>query len=297
MSLVECYEQSSHAPRIQIFATDLNEALLAKARAGLYAKSLVHDVSPERLRRFFAEEEGGYRIHKFLREMVVFARQNVFSDPPFSRMDLVSCRNLLIYLDPALQKKVVPMFHYALKPAGFLLLGPSESIGAFTELFEPVDKKQKLYSKKPSPALHLGFVPRKPAPGRGTPREKPDAVPEGLAAGLNPQREADRVALDRCAPPGVLINEDLQVLQFRGATGPFLKPPTGKASFDLLKMARAGLVLPLRAALQRAKKEDKAVRREGVRIEQNGSTRAVNIEVIPLKNVKPRAYLVLFEPA
>lgn len=157
MAFVESAEKAPRMRRLQVFATDLNDALLDKARHGLYAKSLAQDISPERLRRFFAEEEGGYRINKSLREMVVFARQNLISDPPFSRMDLISCRNLLIYLEPSLQKKAMPTFHYALKPGGFLLLGASESIGGFTELFEPVDKKHKIYSKKvaPTPAFHL----------------------------------------------------------------------------------------------------------------------------------------------
>ena len=148
MAFVESAERAARARKLQVFATDLNEALLDKARHGLYAKSLAQDVSPERLRRFFVEEEGGYRVIKPLREMVVFARQNLISDPPFSRMDLISCRNLLIYLEPSLQKKALPTFHYALKPEGFLFLGASESIGSFTDLFEPVDKKHKIYSKK-----------------------------------------------------------------------------------------------------------------------------------------------------
>ena len=157
MAFVEAAENAPRMPKLQVFATDLNDALLDKARHGLYAKGLVDDVSPERLRRFFVEEEGGYRVVKSLREMVVFARQNLISDPPFSRMDLISCRNLLIYLEPSLQKKALRTFHYALKPEGCLFLGASESIGGFTDLFEPVDKKHKIYSRKAAttPALHL----------------------------------------------------------------------------------------------------------------------------------------------
>src|SRR5260221_6357698 len=157
MAFVEAAKKAPRTAKLQVFATDLNEPLLDKARHGLYAKSLAQDVSPERLRRFFVEEEGGYRISKALREMVVFARQNLIADPPFSRMDLISCRNLLIYLEPSLQQKALPTFHYALKPEGFLFLGASESIGSFTDLFEPADKKYKIYSKKaaPTPAFHL----------------------------------------------------------------------------------------------------------------------------------------------
>ena len=139
MIFAEASAKTARAPKLQIFATDLNDALLEKARHGLFAKTLVQDVSPERLRRFFTAEEGGWRVNKALREQVVFARQNVMSDPPFSRMDLITCRNVLIYLEPELQKRIMPAFHYALKPGGFLFLGASESIGAFTELFAPAD--------------------------------------------------------------------------------------------------------------------------------------------------------------
>ncbi len=289
--------------KLQVFATDLNDALLDKARHGLYAKSLTQDVSPERLRRFFVEEEGGYRISKALREMVVFARQNLIADPPFSRMDLISCRNLLIYLEPSLQQKALPVFHYALKPEGFLFLGASESIGSFTDLFEPVDKKHRVYCKKtaPTPAFHLPVKKERneqPLPGRRPPLlmgKGQGEPPEGLRVEINAQREADRVTVNQFAPPGVLINAELQILQFRGPTSAYLEPPTGKASFDVLKMAREGLMLPLRGAINKAKKENKTARKENVRVNQNGKSRTVNVEVIPLKNLRERCFLILFE--
>ncbi len=303
MAFVEAAENAPDMRKLQVFATDLNDALLDKARHGLYTKSLADDVSPERLRRFFVEEEGGYRVVKSLREMVVFARQNLIADPPFSRMDLVSCRNLLIYLEPSLQKKALPTFHYALKPGGFLFLGASESIGGFTDLFEPVDKKHKVYSKKVAPMtpLHLPLKRARgehPSPGQGPLAPLPmrqGEAPVGFRAELNAQREADRVTVGRFAPPGVLIDAELQILQFRGPTGAYLEPPPGKPSFDVLKMAREGLMLPLRAAITQAKKENKAARRENARIEQNGKTRTVNLEVIPLKNLRERCFLILFE--
>lgn len=171
MAFVEAAENAPRLPKLQVFATDLNDVLLDKARHGLYTKSLAQEVSPERLRRFFVKEEGGYRVVKSLREMVVFARQNLMADPPFSRMDLISCRNLLIYLEPSSQKKALPTFHYALKPAGVLFLGASESIGGFSHLFEPVDKKHKIYSRKVAitPALRLPDKTERgehPAPGQ-----------------------------------------------------------------------------------------------------------------------------------
>ncbi len=306
ISFVEAAEKAPRMRNLQVFATDLNDTLLDKARHGLYAKTLADDISPQRLRRFFVEEEGGYRVSKMLREMVVFARQNLISDPPFSRMDLISCRNLLIYLEPSLQKKALPTFHYALKPDGFLLLGASESVGGFTDLFEPVDKKHKIYSKKPAvtPALHLPLrkehsahaVPaqRSPVP---MPPEAPEPLRGELRGELSVQREADRIIVNQFAPPGVLINDQLQVLQFRGPTGAYLQPPAGKASFDVLKMAREGLMLPLRAAINQAKKENKTARRKDVRVRRNGSTRLVNLEVIPLKNLRERCFLILFKEA
>lgn len=302
MSYVEASDKAPHGRDIQVFATDLNDALLDKARAGLYARSLAQDISPERLRRFFVDEQGGYRVAKSLREKVVFARQNLISDPPFSRMDLISCRNLLIYLEPTLQKKALQTFHYALRPHGFLFLGGSESVGTFTNLFEAVDKKHKIYARKTASAqgFHLPLGAARGDAGRH-PAAHPPLPPERAAApargDLDSQREADRISLGRFAPPGVLIDSGLQVQQFRGATGGYLEPPKGKASFDVLKMAREGLMLPLRAAINKARKEKRPVRKENVRVSRNGSARSVSVEVIPLRNVKERFFLILFEEA
>jgi two-component system CheB/CheR fusion protein len=296
MAISEYASRASRAPALQIFATDLNQTLLDKARAGLYTKSLVQDVSPERLRRFFIEEDGGYRICKPLREIVVFARQNLLSDPPFSRIDLISCRNLLIYLEPGLQKHIMLTFHYALKLKGFLFLGASESIGPSTELFEPVDKKHKIYFKKPhsTPVLSLQFAPKHPASKKAIPTPKPSAEQEGWPIETSAQREADRVALVRYSPASVLVNADWQVLQFRGDTSPYLKPPTGRASFNILKMARQGLMLPLRTALNTAKHENRMVRRE-VRFDQGGQPHTAYFEIVPLKNLKEQYYLIFFQ--
>jgi two-component system, chemotaxis family, CheB/CheR fusion protein len=305
IAFVEAAEKAPRMRALQIFATDLNDALLEKARHGLYAKSLVEDVTPERLRRFFVEEQGGYRVSKALREMVVFAHQNLVADPPFSRMDLISCRNLLIYLEPSLQKKAMPRFHYALKPGGFLLLGASESVGGFTELFEPVDKKHKIYFKKSArtPAFHLPLrkaqdeTPPGPRPPLPMPEPGRLDLPGAMQGELSAQREADRITVNKFAPPAVLVNADLQVLQFRGPTGPFLEPPSGKATFDVLKMARKGLMLPLRSAINQAKKENKTIRKQNVRVDVNGHTRWVHFEVIPLKNTPERCLLIMFEQA
>jgi len=303
IAFAEASEKEPRMRRLQIFATDLNEVALEKARQGLYAKSIVEDVTPERLRRYFVEEDGGYRISKALRDTVVFARQNLIADPPFSRMDLVSCRNLLIYLEPSLQKKALPTFHYALRPEGFLLLGASESISGFSDLFEPLDKKQKIYTKKLAPTPGF-YIPVKKDRTEGTseapstrPTQKPAELPmqEGLHGELSAQREADRITVSQFGPPGVLVNSELAILQFRGATGAFLEPPIGKASFDVLKMAREGLMLPLRSALNQAKQDNQTVVKEHVVVQRSGEFLTVNIHVIPLKNLRQRCFLILFE--
>ncbi len=304
IAFTEAAEKAPRACKLQLFATDLNEANLNKARHGLYAKSLSEDVSPARLKRFFVEESGGYRVIKSLREAVVFARQNIISDPPFSRMDLISCRNLMIYFEPSLQKKIIPTFHYALKPDGFLFLGASESVGGFTDLFQSVDKRQKIFSKRAAPiqAFQLPVTKQKDArtspvvlPPASPPLKNSGGAPDAFRSELNAEREADRVTINQFAPPAVLINAELQILQFRGPTGAYLEPPTGKASFDLLKMARAGLMLPLKDTIDRAIKENATARQKSVPVLIDGRTQLVNLEVVPLKNVKELCFLVLFE--
>jgi two-component system, chemotaxis family, CheB/CheR fusion protein len=305
MAYLECMDQAPQARRLQIFATDLSESVLERARQGFYTKALMHGVSAERLRRFFVEENGGHRVNKRLREMVVFARHNLIVDPPFSRMDLISCRNLLIYLEAALQQKAVPTFHYALNPGGHLFLGASESIGSFTRLFDAVDKKHKIYARRSAQTPADLLPARRERGATGVPvRSHPltarlasSLPPAGLQPELSAQREADRIAVGQFAPPAVLINDELQILQFRGATGAYLEPPTGKASFDLLKMAREGLRLPLRALINKARKEGKAVRKQNIRLPRAGGSLQLHVEVIPLKNLRERCFLINFEDA
>jgi two-component system, chemotaxis family, CheB/CheR fusion protein len=281
---------------VQVFATDLNEECIDKARAGVYSQNIAHDVSPERLQRFFAEVDGSYRISKPIRDMCVFARHNVLTDPPFSQIDLISCRNLLIYLEPALQQKLVPRLHYALKPAGFLLLGNSETIGSYRALFEAEDVKHKIYVRKPGThpvtlGQAAGLYQGRGALGHGPGRLQP------AGAGTDVQTEADRILLARYAPPGVLVNAGLEILRFRGDTGPYLAPAPGKASLNLLRMAREGLLVTLRAAINRARKDSVPVREEGVRVKSDGGTWEVNLEVVPVKgsSAGEGGFLVLFE--
>ncbi|MGH9850237.1 MAG: chemotaxis protein CheB [Blastocatellia bacterium] len=292
-------DRAEHIP-IQVFATDLNDAAIERARTGIYPPSLTNDVSPERLRRFFVKNDGGYQVSKPIRDMCVFARQNVVTDPPFSRIDLVSCRNLLIYLEPVLQKKVIPALHYALKPSGSLLLGASETVGSFTDLFKLEDRKHKLYSKKPGLSrMQFIYTPGAHSMEKVEADRKTVRAGEVVAIEFDAQREAERILLQKYAPASVLVDADGEILQFRGSTSPYLEAPSGKATHSLLKMAREGLLAPLRAALHQAKKNDRPVRKEGLRVKFNGHTRDFNLEIIPIKSLttNERNFLALFEPA
>jgi two-component system CheB/CheR fusion protein len=297
MAFMEYAAQSASQVALQVFGTDINETVLDKARAGLYPRGELAGVSQERLRRFFVEEEAGWRICKPIREVCVFAKHDLLVDPPFSRMDLLSCRNLMIYLQPALQKRLLPIFHYALRPSGFLLLGNSETIGEFTSLFAPEDKTHKLYAKRPGasrPEFKMGVNPgleQKPSA-----RQKRPALTAELTGEMEAQKEADRIILAKYAPAGVLVNEGLEVLQFRGHTGLYLEPAQGRASHNLAKMLREGLFLPVRSAIQQARKTGETVRSEDIDFAYDSQSRHATIEVVPLKSLKERWFLVLFEP-
>ncbi|MGH9328183.1 MAG: chemotaxis protein CheB [Terriglobia bacterium] len=295
MALLEFLGAGAAGPEVQIFGTDISEMALGKARAGVYPENVTTDVSTERLRRFFVKTTHGYQILKSIREMCVFARQDVAKDPPFSHLDLISCRNLLIYLATALQKKVIPIFHYALNPTGFLLLGTSETLGAFADHFSLMDKKYKIYAKKPTtfrPTAVFASSPSDPQTERVTRKAF-----QYLAGSFDVQKEADRILLSRFAPAGVLINSDQMILQFRGRTGAYLEPTPGEASLSLPKMVREGLLVDLRGAFQKAKRDDVSVRKEGVPIKSDVGVREVNLEVLPIRGPSPaeRYYLVLFE--
>ncbi len=286
-------DKTSSVP-VQVFATDVSDRAIEKARAGLYPENISADVSVERLRRFFTKVEPGYQVNKTVRDVCVFARQDVTRDPPFSRMDIISCRNLLIYLQPILQKKIVPAFHYALKPTGFLVLGTSETVGPFGDLFSLVDKKYKIYAKKPAAirapldfaSLEQTAASTKAIKGLGK---------EGRAS-FDLQREVDRILLNQYAPAGVVVDEDLNILHFRGHTGPYLEPAPGQATLNLLRMVREGLGFDLRLLSQRVKREGTAVHSEGLQIKLDGQFKQVTIEVVPIRGPSSgeRYLLVLF---
>jgi two-component system, chemotaxis family, CheB/CheR fusion protein len=286
-------ERATEAP-LRIFATDIDEAALQRARKGTYIENITADVSPERLRSFFTMTERRYQINKAVREMCTFARHDVGRDPPFSNLDLVSCRNLLIYFDAPLQKRVLSAFHYALKPGGFLTLGVSETTGASSDLFEVVDKRQKIYVRAPgSPRAVLPAVMPRPT---GLDENTPAGCDETRVQERDVYREADRALLNHFIPAGVLVNDQMDILQFRGDTGHFLLPPPGKASLNLLKMAREGLLAEIKTAVGQAKSSGSMARREGVRVRRDGMLLELVLKVIPVKvSGSPLHFVVLFE--
>jgi two-component system CheB/CheR fusion protein len=293
MVLLECLGDRAGSMSIQIFGTDISAVSIEKARAGVYGESCLGEVSPERLRRFFVKVAGGFQIAKSLREMCVFARQDLAQDPPFSRLDLISCRNVLIYMGPALQKKIVSIFHYALKPAGFLMQGKSESISSFGDLFTVIDREHRICSKKPGeprPVFDLS-VAAGYEKAMGAAAGKPETQSR-----FDVQREADRIVLSQYAPAGFVVDENLHILHFRGQSSPYLSPSPGQASLGLLRMVRPEFAVELRTALHHAKKQEIAVHKEGIRVEREGHLWDVRLEVVPIKSdLGERYFLILFQ--
>ncbi|MEG4853751.1 CheR family methyltransferase [Microcoleus sp. B5-D4] len=296
--LLEFLSDQVIQPPIQIFATDIGEQAIGKARSGVYSENQMVDVSLERRTRFFiAEARGSYRISKAVRELCVFARQDLGSDPPFSNIDLVSCRNVLIYLGESLQKKVMPIFHYSLKPTGFLLLGTSESTGEFSYLFTSVDKKSKIYAKKLTATRpNFSFTPSSYPVAKARERQE---VKDNFTNSLDLQQETDQLILNRYAPASVVVNEQMKILQVRGDIDPYLRVVAGTPDLNLLAMARAGLLVELRTAIYQAQTQNVTIRKERVLLESGGRSSIVNFEVIPFRPqaVEGRYFLVVFEEA
>jgi len=290
-------ERAARTP-VQIFGTDASEAAIARAREGTYPEGIEAEVPPERLRRWFVKADHHYQIAKPIRDLCVFARHDVTRDPPFSRLDLVSCRNLLIYLDAALQRHVLDQLHYALKPRGFLLLGASEAIGASADLFELVDKKRRVFMRRDVPGRAHAHRPARELPS--VPRVPWTPEPLTGSAALETdrlQRETDRMLLARYAPAAIVVDEDLNVHQFRGDTGAYLAHAPGPASLNLQQLAPPALLVALVPALREARSARSTVRRERVRIETQGRARDVRFEVSPfrLAGDSGACYLVVLE--
>ena len=291
--------------KVQIFATDIDRRAIEQARAGVYPASIVADVSAERLARFFTLEPGGgaYHIHKTIRDLLVLSEQDVIKDPPFSKLDLISCRNLLIYMGGDLQKKLIPLFHYVLNPGGALFLGTSETVGEFVDLFSTLDRKSKLYNRNETvQAAHLPFL------GKVFPSLREDGAaprPSGRARGeskLQLRELTERAMLQQYAPVGALVSERGEILYLHGRTGRYLEPAPGESGLNILKMAREGLRRGLTGALHKAFALKEPVRQPGLRVKTNGDVATVNLTVRPVEAgpgaaSEPSMFLVIFEEA
>jgi two-component system, chemotaxis family, CheB/CheR fusion protein len=280
IAILETLGQRGSKMNIRIFGTDLSESTIEHARAGIYSNAIEKDVSPLRLRHFFTKRDGAYQINGSVRELCTFARQNITADPPFSRLDLISFRNVLIYLSPQLHKRCIPQFHYALNPGGYLILGPAESVGFYDKLFEPVDRKNKIYAKRNVPTPRIVDL----VSYRGY--EFPETwvrstTSEPTDFGTQLLEIADRIMLSAYAPAAVVIDQALHVEQFRGRTDDYLEQIPGPATRNLLQLVRPSMVADLRATIDRAIKTDKRARKDRALVKFDGKTREVNIEVVP----------------
>lgn len=294
--ILEVFEELGVSSKIELFATDISETALTHARIGKYNESISEQVSPERLSRFFVKEGPSYRVVAAVRECCVFAKQNVTRDPPFSKLDLISCRNLMIYLSPETQKRVFDSFHFALNKSGFLTLGSAETIGGSAELFGVVNKGFKIFSKTPgqrklsAPDFALDALDLKVEREAET---HPPRTADGRKVEL--KSDADRAIL-RYVPPSVVINDRFEITQFRGDTSAFLLQTSGEPTTELFKMCRPGLLLGLRAALNEAATISETVRKDGRFIAPGHQSLAVTIDVIPFTDSASgqRSFVVLF---
>ncbi|MFA5019334.1 MAG: CheR family methyltransferase, partial [Methylobacter sp.] len=289
--LRELMDKNQYEFKSQIYSTDLADDTITIARAGLYPPNIALDVTPERLRRFFIKEDGGYRVKKEIREMVVFAVQNVVKDPPFTKLDLLSCRNLMIYLEPELQNRLIPAFHYALKPGGVLFLSPSEGIGNHTELFTPLNRKWKFYRATPSAASTRAILTSNlnwtTEPSHKTPEDIMKSARENNLAELT-----RRMLLQFYAPTSVMTDLKGNILYVYGETGKYLRPAPGHATLNMIDMAREGLQLELRSAISAANQGTPTLDRE-LSVKTNGDFHPVHLCVRPLSNPNDRQNLLL----
>ncbi len=279
--LKEQMERQKTSHDIKIFATDIDSRAIDTARSAVYPSSIVADVSPERLRRFFVTdaEESGYRLQKSIRDMVIFSVQNVIKDPPFSQVDLLSCRNLLIYLGAPLQAKLIPLFHYALKPGGFLCVGTSESACGFTDLFEPVAAKEKIYLRKDAVATARGAIVTAPVRRLSRDTSGPKEKKRALATDAPLRELIEQELLARPEPVAALVNEHGDILYLHGRAGLYLEPNSGKPTANILRMAREGLGRELATVLRQAVMQRETISRTGIAVKTNGDFTSTDLIV------------------
>lgn len=293
--LIEFFDDRATVPPIQIFATDISETAISKARSGFYLDSEMKGVSPERQRRFFVSlPSGGYQISSAIRELCVFARHNLAGDPPFSNLDLVSCRNVLIYLSDPLQERLMSLFHYSLNPTGFLLLGKSESVKTASNLFSTADEACKLYARKLTSTRPLfSFTTTQPASSANSPQR----ISESFVSPVDLAQEVSQLISNRYAPVSVVVDDQMQILQMRGDLNPYLELIPGTTELNLLLMVRESLALTLRTALYQAQAENAVVRQEQIQLEAGEQPHWLNLEVMPFRLALPDAlyFLVVLE--
>jgi two-component system CheB/CheR fusion protein len=293
IALRETIEAAGRDIPIQIFGTDISDTAIDRARNGLFSENIQQEMSPERLRRFFTRVDSGYKIVENIRQSCIFARHDLTADPPFSHMDLISCRNVLIYLGPAIQERILPTLHYGLKQGGILVLGTAETIGARSDLYATLDKEWKIFGKKAVPSK-LGIeLPPSDAVSRSFADVHSQLSPQ-IPAFVDIEARTSRILRDLYAPPGVVINEDMQVLHFHGQTSFYLEQSQGEASLNLLSLVRESLLFPLRGAVERAMEKKEPVHETGIRVEHNGQMREITLRVIPVSE-GVSSYLILFE--
>jgi PAS domain S-box-containing protein len=290
--MFEYLESQSTPTSFNIFATDLNELSVEKARAGIYDKSTLQHLPSDYLKKYFIELDGHYQIIKAIRDACIFATHNLLSDPPFSRIDLISCQNVMIYLEPSAQQKILQSFHYAIKPGGYLILGKSESIGGAGNLFEQADKDLQIYTKR-NGINNVAFeFSAKPYPLNHN--EEISRV--NVLRESDIEKETDKILLSKYVPSSVVVNKDMEIVRFHGQTSNYLQPASGKASLHLLKMVKDEFLFDLRSLFQKVKKEGTIVRKEGIRVTHNDIVGLVTLEVVPIRpSSKEPYYLILFK--
>ena len=285
---------------VQIFGTDASDRAIDFARVGLYPDSISADVSPERLRRFFVKRESGYQVSRRIRDTCIFARQNLSGDPPFSHIDLLSCRNVMIYFQQILQHRVIGTFHYALETNGYLLLGMSESLREFPELFDTFDRKYKIYSKLGDNSSPASFNPPDLLTSfRPFPIHQDEPLSLRNWPDLDLQHAADRIVLARFAPAGLVIDDQLNVLQVRGQAAPFVELPSGVVDLNMLRLLRPEIVSQVKDRVEQAIRENVPISITPVTLRDSLGLRQLQVDVLPIGSVtpRPRCFLVLFQPS
>lgn len=294
--VLEALEAASSKSSFQLIATDVSEAAIDRARTGTYSSAIEQDVSRERLNRRFHRVDSGYRISQAIRDCCIFARHDLTVDPPFSRLDLVICRNVLIYIAAHVQRRILPMFHYSLNPGGMLVLGSAESAEGSPELFAPLDAEHRIYTRRATPAGAAATAYSIPLYRQRSVAPQPSVAQTQFQAAGSVETTALRILRNLYAPPGVLVTSDLEVLHFHGRTNPFLRPsPQGEATLNLLRLVNEALIFPIRRAADMAAAGNEPVRESGIWMEDEGRRLEVDVQVIPVSHANMRCFLVLFE--